>query len=127
MKTAYGDVGIVAYDPIEDKLQCHLCRKWFRGLGVHVVVAHGWSADDYRGEFGMLVIYAVKDQERIDEDIFAMHPFLPYWGTGEPRQVKKAQADRASKLQPLIDLIESGELDEGEIEQLLTLLKRKKD
>ncbi len=49
----YGDVGIVTYDPIEDKLQCHLCGKWFRGLGVHVVVAHGWTADDYREEFGL--------------------------------------------------------------------------
>ncbi|MBA7698540.1 hypothetical protein ES703_107218 [subsurface metagenome] len=49
----YGDVGIVAYDPIEDRLQCHLCGKWFRGLGVHVVVAHGWSADDYREEFSL--------------------------------------------------------------------------
>ena len=49
----YGDVGILAYDPIEDKLQCHLCGKWFRGLGVHVVVAHGWTADDYREEFGL--------------------------------------------------------------------------
>ncbi|GAI64603.1 unnamed protein product, partial [marine sediment metagenome] len=33
-----------------------------------------------RGEFGMLVIYAKKDQERIDEEIFKIHPFLPYWG-----------------------------------------------
>ena len=49
----YGDVGIVAYDPIEDKLQCHLCGKWRRGLGVHVVQAHGWSADDYREEFSL--------------------------------------------------------------------------
>jgi len=49
----YGDVGTVACDQIEDKLQCHLCGKWFRGLGTHVVGAHGWSADDYREEFGL--------------------------------------------------------------------------
>jgi len=49
----YGTVGIVAYDPIEDKLQCHLCGKWRRGLGTHVVMAHGWTADDYREEFGL--------------------------------------------------------------------------
>jgi hypothetical protein len=49
----YGDVGIIAYDPIEDKLQCHLCGKWFRGLSAHVVVAHGWTADEYREEFGL--------------------------------------------------------------------------
>ena len=33
-----------------------------------------------RGEFGMLAIYAKKDQERIDREIFKIHPFLPYWG-----------------------------------------------
>ncbi len=49
----YGDVGIVAYDQIEDKLQCHLCGKWRRSLSQHVVQAHGWSAEDYRQEFGL--------------------------------------------------------------------------
>jgi len=39
-----------------------------------------WSDASTRGEFGMLVIYAKKDQERIDEEIFKIHPFLPYWG-----------------------------------------------
>lgn len=49
----YGDVGMLAYDPIDDKLQCHLCGKWFRSLSQHVVQKHGWSADDYREEFGL--------------------------------------------------------------------------
>jgi len=49
----YGDVGIVAYDPIEDKLQCHLCGKWRRGLSAHVFRTHGWTADEYREEFGL--------------------------------------------------------------------------
>ena len=77
-----------------------------------------WSEKSLRRELGMLALYAKKDQAKIDDSIFAMHPFLPYWGSGEPRQ-------RASKLQPLIDLIESEELDEKEIEQLLTRLREK--
>ncbi|GAH57980.1 unnamed protein product, partial [marine sediment metagenome] len=36
-----------------------------------------------RGEFGMLTIYAKKDQERIDGDIFKIHPFLSFWGEGD--------------------------------------------
>lgn len=40
-----------------------------------------WSDASTRGEFGMLVIYAKKDQARIDEQIFAMHPFLGFWGS----------------------------------------------
>jgi len=38
-----------------------------------------WSDASTRGEFGMLTIYAKKDQERIDEDIFRIHPFLSFW------------------------------------------------
>ena len=39
-----------------------------------------WSDASARGEFGMLAIYAKKDQERIDQEIFKIHPFLHYWG-----------------------------------------------
>jgi len=39
-----------------------------------------WADASTRGEFGMLAIYARKDQERIDQEIFKIHPFLPYWG-----------------------------------------------
>lgn len=40
-----------------------------------------WSDASSRGEFGMLTIYAKKDQERIDNDIFKIHPFLGFWGS----------------------------------------------
>jgi len=84
-----------------------------------------WTEASIKREFGMLPIYAQKDQGRIDQEIFKIHPFLPYWGTGEPRQVERAKPP--SKLQPLIDLIKSGELDEEEIEQLLTMLKHREN
>ena len=87
---------------------------------LNVVRFMRWSETTVKREFGMQALYAIKDQARIDEEIFAIHPFLPYWGTGEPRQLQ-----RPRKLQPLIDLIESGELDVEEINQLITLLKRK--
>lgn len=47
----HGKLGILAYDSIEDKVQCHICGHWFRGLNAHVRQAHRWSADDYREEF----------------------------------------------------------------------------
>lgn len=77
-----------------------------------------WSDASLRGEFGMLTIYAKKDQARIDQEIFKIHPFLPYWGAGESKEAQKR-----SKLQSLIDSIESEELDEKEIEQLISLVK----
>lgn len=48
-----------------------------------------WSDASTRGEFGMLAIYAKKDQPRIDEQIFAMHPFLPYWGIAKTKRERK--------------------------------------
>lgn len=91
---------------------------------LNVVRFMRWSETSVRREFGMLAIYAKKDQARIDEEIFKIHPFLPYWGTDESRQVERKPP---GKLQPLIDLIESGELDEEEIEQLITLARRLKE
>ncbi|MBA7603172.1 hypothetical protein ES703_10276 [subsurface metagenome] len=39
-----------------------------------------WSdASSARGGLGMLTIYAKRDQARIDQAIFNIHPFLPFW------------------------------------------------
>ena len=41
-----------------------------------------WSETSVRRTFGMLPIYAVKNQEmqeRVDREIFKVHPFLPFW------------------------------------------------
>jgi integrase len=38
-----------------------------------------WSDAGVKGEFGMLVIYARCEQDKIDRDIFEVHPFLPAW------------------------------------------------
>lgn len=39
-----------------------------------------WAEPSIQPELGMLAIYVKQDQERIDEEIFKIHPFLPYWG-----------------------------------------------
>lgn len=38
-----------------------------------------WADASTKGEFGMLSIYAQRDQGHIDRQIFEIHPFLPYW------------------------------------------------
>lgn len=35
------------------RIQCRLCSKWFINLATHVWRAHGWTADEYREEFGL--------------------------------------------------------------------------
>ena len=41
-----------------------------------------WSDASLKGEFGMLAIYAKRNQEEIDMSIFKVHPFLPIWNEG---------------------------------------------
>lgn len=38
-----------------------------------------WSDMSLKGEFGMLVLYARREQDKIDKSIFQVHPFLPVW------------------------------------------------
>jgi len=41
-----------------------------------------WSDASLRGEFGMLVIYARRNQTEIDQCVFKVHPFLDSWRNG---------------------------------------------
>jgi transposase-like protein len=48
----FGQLGQIAYDEAEDKVQCHLCGGWFRGFGgSHLRRAHGWTLAQYRVAF----------------------------------------------------------------------------
>ena len=38
-----------------------------------------WSDTSLKSEFGMLVIYAKREQDKIDKSIFEVHPFLSAW------------------------------------------------
>jgi len=49
----YGELGILKYDPVEDRIQCHICGKWYIYLFPHLIWKHGLSDDDYREEFGL--------------------------------------------------------------------------
>ena len=53
VEVLYGELGVLAYDAIEDKVQCHICGLWFRSSAAHVWQRHGWTADYYREEFGL--------------------------------------------------------------------------
>jgi len=38
-----------------------------------------WSDTSVKSEFGMLAIYAKREQDKIDKSIFEVHPFLSAW------------------------------------------------
>ena len=47
----YGERGVLADDG--ERVECHACGRWFHHLGRHVAAAHGFTADEYREEFGL--------------------------------------------------------------------------
>lgn len=49
----YGDLGTLAYDPVEDKIQCHICGRWFIYLAPHLRWKHHLTPDEYREDFGL--------------------------------------------------------------------------
>jgi protein-arginine kinase activator protein McsA len=52
----YGRLGEIAYDSVEDKVQCHLCGFWFRQIaGSHLTRKHDWTIDEYRVAFRLPV------------------------------------------------------------------------
>jgi len=42
-----------------------------------------WSDAGVKGEFGMLAIYAKREQDKIDRSVFEVHPFLPAWSSSK--------------------------------------------
>ena len=53
VKRGHGYQGVVMYDDVEDKVECHICGKWFESLGSHVKNTHKTDARGYRLEYGL--------------------------------------------------------------------------
>ena len=49
----YAPLGELVYDPDADRVQCHLCGRWFRQLTWSHLHRHGWNNDDYVRAFGL--------------------------------------------------------------------------
>lgn len=51
--SGHGYIGVIMYDDKEDKVQCHICGKWFSYLGRHIYTKHGESVDNYKIRNGL--------------------------------------------------------------------------
>jgi len=51
--------------------------------GLNILRFMRWSDAGVKGEFGMLAIYAKREQDKIDKSIFEVHPFLPAWSSSQ--------------------------------------------
>lgn len=48
-----GFQGVIMYDDAEDKVQCHICGKYYSLLGKHVSATHNMTTEDYKIEYGL--------------------------------------------------------------------------
>lgn len=51
--TLYGEIGLLAYDPLLDRIQCHACGRWFHKLTSFHLKRHGLTISDYKELFGL--------------------------------------------------------------------------
>lgn|SRR3990167_4920457 len=49
----HGYFGVMLRDLDDDKLQCHVCGKWFRSIANHSRLAHDLKAHDYKFKYGL--------------------------------------------------------------------------
>ena len=47
----HGELGVLAGDG--QRVQCHVCGRWFKSLAAHASMLHGLSPDEYRATFGL--------------------------------------------------------------------------
>ena len=48
----YGYQGVTLYDELLDRVQCHICGRWFKSIGIHVSI-HDMKAWEYKKRFGL--------------------------------------------------------------------------
>ena len=57
VKRGHGFQGVLMYDDIADKIQCHICGEWFNSVAHHASYAHKVLSADYKMEFGLTLKY----------------------------------------------------------------------
>lgn len=53
VKDGHGFLGVVLRDKKKDKLQCHMCGKWFNHLPAHITQAHKIKTRTYKKKYGL--------------------------------------------------------------------------
>ena len=53
VRSGHGYQGVVLYDDVSDRVQCHVCGKFYQNVGSHANKKHQMSADDYKIKFGL--------------------------------------------------------------------------
>ena len=81
VKKGYGYLGVILYDDVEKKIQCHICGQLFPRLSNHIR-AHKISGADYKEKFGLnkttpLQIKELSEQQSARSAfMYRLHPQL---------------------------------------------------
>jgi predicted transcriptional regulator len=49
----HGEIGVLAYDELENRVQCHVCGGWRKAINNSHLAFHGLTAREYKEEFGL--------------------------------------------------------------------------
>lgn len=85
----HGQFGVLATDG--EKVQCHICGRWYRSLATHARLVHDLYADEYKALFGLNVTTGLLgDATRALKADIARQAFREYW-TGETGRTTTAE------------------------------------
>jgi predicted transcriptional regulator len=86
--TLHGEIGVLAYDALADRIQCHGCGRWFQKLTSFHLQKHGLSIPAYKERYGLndstpLETPRLTALRRRYAEEYAIARFLVPWPKGE--------------------------------------------
>lgn len=93
----FGEIGVLADDG--EKVQCHLCGKWFTTLPLHLIKTHKTEIDKYKEQFGLnrtQPLVSKKHSERLAEIQTAR--LSQYWGTFDLTELNNSKKGTTLKM-----------------------------
>ncbi len=79
----YGEFGVLAYDDLADRIQCHACGRWFEKLTSFHLKRHGLTIANYKERYGLNATTALETpritalRRRQNAETQAHHRLIP--------------------------------------------------
>lgn len=100
----YGEIGVLAYDAINDRIQCHACGGWYQKLTLFHLRKHGLDAWAYKERYGLnaatsLLTPRLVERQReilwqqVDAGVLRLEPPTPR-GLSRPGNKQRAEYRR---------------------------------
>lgn len=86
-KIGYGYMGVILRDKIEDKLQCHICGRWFKSLTSHLRT-HKIKSREYKIRFSLPLTYPLVSRSISEK--FSNNVDYCFKGVDRKKAIRKA-------------------------------------